>query len=214
MEVNILKKSVVFDMDGVLVNTEYFYFKRRMKFFNELEINPGSKQIDDFIGLTNSMIWEMLVPKDTKKRKVLQEEYVKYCNEHPAYFPELLNPSIKRLFKELKDKKIKIAIASSSAKNEILRMLKECELKPYVDFVISGDECKKSKPDPEIYRLATNALNSLPEEVLAVEDSMLGIRSAKSAGLTVAALAQKDYYANQTEADYKINDLIEITSII
>ncbi|WP_278279550.1 HAD-IA family hydrolase [Clostridium sp. DMHC 10] len=93
-------------------------------------------------------------------------------------------------------------------------MLKECELKTYVDFVISGDECKKSKPDPEIYRLATNALNSLSEEVLAVEDSMLGIRSAKSAGLTVAALAQKDYYANQTEADYKINDLIEITSII
>ncbi|KOF58205.1 hypothetical protein AGR56_00575 [Clostridium sp. DMHC 10] len=97
-----MKKSVVFDMDGVLVNTEYFYFKRRMKFFNELEISPGSKQIDDFIGLTNSMIWEMLVPKDTKRRKTLQEKYVKYCNEHPAYFPKLLNPSVKNFFKRIK----------------------------------------------------------------------------------------------------------------
>lgn len=209
-----MKRSVVFDMDGVIVNTEYFYFKRRMEFFYKLKIKPGSKKIEDFIGLTNSMIWKVLIPSDINKRKTLQEKYIKYCNEHPAYFPKLLNPSVKKLFRELKSKKINIAIASSSAKNEILRMLEECQLKSYVDFVISGEECKKSKPDPEIYTLAVSALKSLPKEVIAVEDSKLGIRSGKSAGLTVAALVQKDYYVDQSEADYKINDLLELISII
>nr|WP_207644859.1 hypothetical protein [Clostridium beijerinckii] len=51
-------------------------------------------------------------------------------------------------------------------------------------------------------------------EVLAVEDSILGIRAAKAAGLTVAALEPTDYYIDQSEADYKVNDLIEITSKI
>lgn len=205
-----LKKAVVFDMDGVLVNTEHFYFNRRMKYFDELKIEPTTRKIQDFIGLTNEMIWEILVPKDEERRNTLREGYANYCREHAVYFPEVLNPSVKEVFSKLKDKNMKIAIASSSEKSEILRMLEECELNKYVDFVISGEECRKSKPDPEIYIKAVKVLGLLAAEALAVEDSILGIRAAKSAGLTVGALVPRDYYIDQSEADYQISGLTEL----
>ncbi|WP_343217284.1 HAD hydrolase-like protein [Clostridium sp. YIM B02500] len=68
--------------------------------------------------------------------------------------------------------------------------------------------------DLEIYIRAIKALELLETEVLAVEDSALGIRAAKAAGLTVVALEPRDYYIDQSEADYKVNDLIEIISEI
>ncbi|NSB12697.1 HAD family hydrolase [Clostridium beijerinckii] len=208
-----MKQAVIFDMDGVLVDTESFYFKRRMKFFDDLKIEPATRKIEDFIGSTNGMIWEMLVPDD-EKRNILKEEYLKYCKEHEVCFQEILNPSVKEVIRELKDRNIKIAIASSSERKEILRMVEECGIASCIDFVISGEECTQSKPDPEIYIRAIKALELLETEVLAVEDSALGIRAAKAAGLTVVALAPRDYYIDQSEADYKVNDLIEITSKI
>lgn len=72
-----MKQAVIFDMDGVLVNTESFYFKRRMKFFDELKIEPATRKIEDFIGSTNGMIWEMLVPDDDEKRKYFKRRIFK-----------------------------------------------------------------------------------------------------------------------------------------
>lgn len=208
-----MKKAVVFDMDGVLAYTENFYFNRRMNFFDELKIEPSTRKIQDFIGLSSDMIWEMLVPSDEKKREDLKEKYLEYSKDHEVNFKEVLNPSTKEVFSKLKDKNIKIAIASSSGKHDILRMIKECEIYNHIDFVISGEECRKSKPDPEIYIQTLRALNLSPTDVLVVEDSTLGIRAAKSAGLMVAALVQKDYYIDQSEADFQINDLIEVIDI-
>ncbi|WPC41155.1 HAD family phosphatase [Clostridium sp. JS66] len=209
-----MKKAVIFDMDGVLVDSEQFYFKRRMKFFDELKIEPATRKIQDFVGLSNDMIWRMMVPHDGGKRKILKERYFNYSKEHEVYFPEVLKPSVKEVFRKLKDKNLKIAIASSSEKGEILRMARECELDSYVDFVISGEECTNSKPDPEVYIKAVNTLEILPTEGLAVEDSVLGIRAAKSAELKVAALVPQDYSMDQSEADYQIDDLIELIELI
>ena len=64
-----LKKAVIFDMDGVLIDSEKFYFNRRMKYFDEIGIEPASRKLIDFVGLSDSMIWEKLVPKDEEKRK-------------------------------------------------------------------------------------------------------------------------------------------------
>ncbi|MFW2490172.1 HAD family hydrolase [Clostridium chromiireducens] len=205
-----MKKAVIFDMDGVLAYTENFYFKRRMSFFDELKIEPSTRKLQDFIGSSSNMIWEMLVPDDEKKRENLKEKYFKYSKEYEVNFLEVMNPSSKEVFAKLKDKNIKIAIASSSGKHDILRMTKECELDNYIDFVISGEECKKSKPDPEIYIETLKVLDLSPTDVLVVEDSILGIRAAKSAGITVGALVPKDYHIDQKEADFQINDLIEI----
>ncbi|CUU50899.1 HAD hydrolase-like protein [Clostridium beijerinckii] len=76
-----MKKAVIFDMDGVLVYTEQYYFNRRMKFFDELGIEPLTRKIKDFIGLSSDMIWEMLIPEEKEKRERLEKEYLKYSKK-------------------------------------------------------------------------------------------------------------------------------------
>jgi HAD superfamily hydrolase (TIGR01509 family) len=209
-----LKKAVIFDMDGVLIDSEYAYFKRRMSFFDSIGEEPGTRSFTDFIGLSDKMIWEKLIPNDNEKRITLKEEYRKYREKNEISFKQVMNKSVKYVIERLRDKNIKVAIASSSERKEILRMMDECKLSSNIDFVISGEECTRSKPSPEIYNKAVEFLNISPEEALAVEDSTLGIDSAVSAGLEVAALSQKDYKLDQSKATHIIFDLKEIIDLI
>jgi HAD superfamily hydrolase (TIGR01509 family) len=209
-----LKKAVIFDMDGVLIDSEYAYFKRRMSFFDSISEEPGTRSFTDFIGLSDKMIWEKLIPDNKERRIILREEYRKYREKNKISFKQVVNKSAKYLIENLKAKGIKVAIASSSERKEILRMMDECELSSNIDFVISGEECTKSKPSPEIYKKTVEFLNISSEEALAVEDSTLGIDSAVSAGLEVAALAQKDYKLDQSKAAHIIIDLKEIIDLI
>ena len=209
-----LKKAVIFDMDGVLIDSEKFYFNRRMKYFDEIGIEPASRKLIDFVGLSDSMIWEKLVPKDEEKRKKLKAGYIEYRRINKIKYKEVFNPSAKAVIEELSKRKIKIAIASSSEKKEIYRMIQECNLEKYIEFYISGEECERSKPCPEIYLKALGSLGVDKEEALAIEDSSLGIEAGKAAELKVIALEQEDCTIDQSKADYKIKDLKEILDII
>ena len=93
-------------------------------------------------------------------------------------------------------------------------MVKECDLDKYIDFIISGEECIESKPNPEIYNKAINALELSPKEVIAIEDSKLGIAAAKAASIEVLALEQNDNEQDQSEANYIIKDLEQALDLI
>lgn len=209
-----MKKAVIFDMDGVLIDSEYAYFKRRMNFFDSIGEEPGTRNFTDFIGLSDKMIWEKLIPYDENKRFRLKEKYKIYRESNKISFNQIINKSAKDIIIKLKYKNIRVAIASSSEKKEILRMMKECQLEDYVDFAISGEECRESKPSPEIYCKSVEFLSILPNEALAIEDSTLGIYSAVSAGLDVAGLRQEKYDLDQSKATYIISDLKEIIDLV
>lgn len=209
-----MKKAVIFDMDGVLIDSEMFYFNRRMAFFDSIGIEPGTREFKNFIGLSDKGLWEFLVPDDETKRKELKERYFNYRKKNSIDFMKVLNKSAKYVITKLKSKDIKVAIASSSEKKEILRMVKECELDQFIDFIISGEECSESKPNPEIYNKATKALGLSPKEVIAIEDSELGIAAAKAANIEVIALEQGYETIDQSEAKYIIKDLAELLDLM
>jgi HAD superfamily hydrolase (TIGR01509 family) len=202
--------GVIFDMDGVLIDSESFYFERRMQFFKEKNIVPGSTNKLDFVGLTENGIWEVLVA-EKENRAELKKEYHDYRKKHPIDFKKALRKGVKEVLDYLKKEKIKIALASSSPQSEINEMLTQNNLTSYFDFVISGEELTKSKPHPEIYQIAMDALDC--ENCMAVEDSPVGIASAKAAGLYTIALKQ-ELPLDQTQADIVIEELTDIVKVI
>ena len=206
-----MSKRVIFDMDGVLEESEQFYIHRRIQFFEEKGIVPGSADLLDHVGKTDQGIWEMLIPKDRQLRNSLHEEYKAYRDNHPIDYSQALRPEVPQVLATLKKQGIKIGLASSSARKEINHMLEETGLASFFDYVISGEELMESKPNPEIYLKAAAELGC--EEYLAVEDSVLGIRAGKAANLYTVALKQ-NYPVDQSEADVVITDLREIINMI
>ncbi|MFV0559063.1 MAG: HAD family hydrolase [Enterococcus sp.] len=199
-------ESIIFDMDGVLIDSEVFYFQRRMNFFDLKRIEPGSRNIKDYVGSSNANTWKQLVPDSVELRQKLHKEYSVYRAIHDIHFPDVLRPEVRSVLKALKDAGKKIAIASSSPKHDIERMISECELGAYFDFVISGDELKETKPHPEIYQVSAAKLGG---RCLAVEDSIVGIQAAKAAGLYTLALKQS-FFIDQSQADGQLTNLKEL----
>lgn len=199
--------GVIFDMDGVLVETEEFYFQRRMNFFREKGLHPGSTNLLDYVGKTDQNIWNMLVPEDDVLQKKLYREYRSYREDHPIDYQQAMRPETRQVLMHLQEMAIPVGLASSSARLEIQRMLTETHLEDAFDYVISGEELAESKPNPEIYLKAMAALNC--QKYVAVEDSPLGITAGKASGAYTVALAQS-FPIDQSEADIIITNLDEL----
>lgn len=209
-------KGIIFDIDGVLVNSEKFYMERRMNFFKSIGLKPGSSDINDFVGSNATKIWEVLVPEDSQKREELKKIYLtEYEQKNPIDFEKYSNEDLKFVIESLYNLNIKVSIASAGSVKNIEKFLNDTDIKKYVDFYLSGEELKENKPDPEIYIKASNKMNINKESLLVVEDSILGIKSAKRAGLKVVALKPQDnYIIDQSEADLIIDRLRDLLNII
>lgn len=203
--------GIIFDMDGVLIDSEEFYFKRRMDFFQKIKIAPGSINMEEYVGKTEKGIWETLVPNDQALRSKLYLLYKKYQKDYPINFQQVLRKEAEPLLRELKKERVKIGLASSSPLREIENMLSQCNLEKYFDCVSSGESLRKSKPHPEIYLKQKQALAC--SYFFAIEDSVVGIKAAKAAEIYTIALKQS-FYIDQSEADEQISELNEIPQIL
>lgn len=179
-------QGVIFDMDGVLADTEYFYQQRREAYLERMDF-PGPRGLD-FIGSNEKAIWETLVPDDEELRREMMLGYRAYRRFHPEDYARLADPAAAPLFRELKRRGIRIGIASSSARGAIQCMTEAAGIAALTDNILSGEDCAAHKPDPEIYLRSLAALGLEPGQALAVEDSSTGIAAGRAAGLTVLAL--------------------------
>lgn len=202
-------QGIVFDMDGVLADTEHFYQCRREEYLERMDF-PGPRGVD-FVGSNEKAIWETLVPDDPKLREQMLQGYRAYRRFHPEDYRKLVDPEVKPLFGELHRRNIRVAIASSSDRDAIRRFIQAANVMDLVDYVISGEECSAHKPDPEIYLRAMEALGLTPETAFAVEDSPTGIAAARNAGMTVYALHPRhSEKMDQSAANAILNSLAEV----
>ncbi|MBA1433654.1 HAD family hydrolase [Bombilactobacillus bombi] len=206
-------KAFIFDMDGVLIDSETAYFQRRMDFFHEINVQPDSNKFSDYLGCSNQKVWELLV-NDPIKRKKLKTQYTPYLKSHPLNYPQYLNKDVKSLLNLLQLQQKKIVLASAGAKSDLLEMLDECQIKSFFNIVLSGEEVKHNKPAPDIYIQALTKTGCKADECIVVEDSKYGIQAAKAAGLTVWALKPKDYEVDQTQADRIFTDFKQMIAFL
>lgn len=208
-----MHKGIIFDMDGVLADTEGYYTRRRDEY---LRLMGYQRQEDtDFTGSNEKALWETMVPDDPELRQELLMGYRAYRKLHPLPFREVLDPQVPPLFRALKERGLKIGIASSSDPKAIAGLVETAGVQDLVDSQISGEQCRAHKPDPEIYLRSLDALGLTVSEALAVEDSPTGILSARRAGLTVLALRPRHGEPlDQSAASSVIDQLDDVLKFI
>ena len=207
-------KAVLFDMDGVLADTERFYNRRRVAYMEEKGFHFD--EIPDLSGSNEPAIWEALVPGNLTLREELLAEYKKrYCPAHPIPYAELLNEQTEPVMRELHERGVKCAIASSSYRELIDELVEIAGIADVLDYTISGHECSAFKPDPEVYLRAMEALGMEPVECLVIEDSPLGIEAGKRSGARVLALRPHEgVNLDQSAADAIIDNLSDILAAL
>lgn len=199
-------KAVLFDKDGVLMDSEAEYERRRQIFFSERGIDPSG--FPDFYGSNNDVIWRTVEPNDAERRARLAVEFVERFKDEPMIYADYVYPAVRPTLEVLRARGILTALASSSPRKFIDRFLDETGLTELFDYTVSGEECENHKPAPDVYLRAMEALGVHPDEVLVVEDSPLGIAAGRAAGAFVLAPSVPSAPGvDQSEADARIVDI-------
>ena len=180
-------KAVIFDMDGVIIDSEPFHYKVFKKYiWNKFSLTISDEEYSTFIGTTNYYIFETLQNKYHFPGDIgeIITEYEEKCLEHLlSATTEQPIQGVDVLVKNIHQNKIKLALASSSPKKVINIVLTMFKLDQFFNVKVSGQEVEHSKPAPDIFLRAAELLNTLPEECLVFEDSRNGVMAAKAAGM-------------------------------
>ncbi|HFU4026027.1 TPA: HAD family hydrolase [Streptococcus suis] len=209
-------KGIIFDMDGVLFDTEHFYYQRRADFLATKDLSVAHLSPSDFIGGRFSQMWQLILGEAYDRWDIaeLERDYKRYKESHIVPYGQLVFPEAKEILATLTSLGIHLALASNTDKVEVKRALSEAGLQEYFDYIFSATDCRAGKPDPEIYEKASQALGVAKADLLVVEDSPKGIQAGKAAGLTVWAIGDKQLDLDQSQADNKITNLYQLIELI
>lgn len=214
-------EAIIFDMDGVIVDTEYVDFQLQSQMIRSIAKNPERLTHADFSSLVGRSYGDLVEAiKDLSQTDLSLEEIEERLEQvaEQKYFQmdyaTLFRKDMIQILDFAKERGIKLAVASSSRKAHILEVLQACGIESYFDLVVSGEDFEESKPNPAIYQAVLESLGVAADQALAIEDSTYGILAAKRAGLTVLAYEEKRMLVDQSLADYQGRDMLEIFKLI
>jgi HAD superfamily hydrolase (TIGR01509 family) len=201
---------VIFDMDGVLVDTEPIYIDINRHLFKELGVEMSEERMMSYVGVPAKRMWaeirrDFLLPESLDE--LIQAERSEQWQRMSAM--TLLPPTdgVVPFLKQLMNAGIRRAIASSTALDLVQLIISKALIGRYFEVVISSDAVKEGKPAPDIFLCAASELGCAPSECVVVEDSPHGIRGAKRAGMkTVGFANQLSSNLDLSEADMVITD--------
>lgn len=178
-------KAVIFDMDGVIIDSEPLHARANILALKKYGINLTFDYVSQFIGKT------ILAMCETIKKDYNLEISAKELSQESAYQIEMLHskegytpiPYVKELIEDLHRHGIKLAIASSSTIELIEKITDVFQIRPYFTALISGLSVAHSKPAPDIFLKACDELGVTPEEAIVIEDSTNGVLAATRANI-------------------------------
>lgn len=179
------QKTIIFDMDGVLFDTEQLFVDCWKQLAQKYKI----------IGI-EEVCYACIGTKAERTREIVLEHYGsdfpydKYRSEISILFQDYIRnngvpikPGVNQLLTLLKNTSYSIGLASSTKTSSVRTQLDSAHLLPFFDVIIAGDMVEKSKPEPDIFLRCCNALNGIPKDTYVIEDSFNGIRAASRAGM-------------------------------
>lgn len=199
-------KAILFDMDGVIIDSEPLHCKAFQKAMKLFGLDLSKEYCYQFIGNTDRYMVDVLVKDfnlpNTSEEVIRTKQEVLNQIELEESYPAV--PYVVDLIKNLSKHSIKLAIASSSPMEQIERTAKDLKLINYFHEYVSGMDLKHSKPAPDIFLKAANLLGVSPDECLVIEDSYNGVTAAKAAGMTCVGY----YNENSGNQDLSGADII------
>jgi beta-phosphoglucomutase len=211
-------KAVIFDFDGVIVDTEPLHYTAFQRLLEPLGLGfSWERYVEAFMGFDDrdAFIEAFKANRTGLSAATLQS----LINRKADLFQEIIRdgisayPGVVNLIRSIRASSIPLAICSGALNSDIAPILKTLGISDCFDVIITAEDVAKSKPDPECYRLAHTRLNEFwllnlpPEEVLAIEDTPAGIAAAKGAGLRVIAVINSYPATHLTEADSIVTTL-------
>jgi len=212
-------EAVIFDMDGVIVDSESLWEKALKKYLIEKNKTlPPSREFktlvnNHFRGRSQKHIVGFLKKKFSLKdshQKIFHERIKTIINIFDEDLEDI--PGAFALIRLLHRNNYPLLLASSSPKKVINYVVRKYELRQYFKHFISGDDFGKGKPNPEIFLKGAKLLKAKPENILVIEDSISGIRAAVRAGMKCIVLKHPyNSYASLQSTNLIVKSLKEIT---
>lgn len=198
-------KAIIFDMDGVLVDSEPFHIEIEKQQFLQCQLSVSNEEHAQYMGVASDVMWKEIA--EHHSINVLVEDLIEQFKvKSIQYFSELeeipVMPGLIDLLEKLSRNNFPMAVASSSYPEIIKIILEKTGLRKYFDVVVSSQEAGKSKPEPDVFLLAARKLGIPAKDCLVVEDSANGIKAAQAAGMScVAYQGSGANVQSQKEAD-------------
>lgn len=208
-------KAVLFDMDGVIVDTEPLHRKAYFHLFKDLGIEVNDSLYETFTGNSTQKVCQRIIELfgldlHWKDLASIKRKYFKHYFDTDSDFGLL--EGVDSLVELYRSQGIRMAVASSAHRNTIQWVLDKFNLQDYFESTISGADLKESKPHPEIFLLAAESLEQSTQNCMVIEDSTNGIIAAKRAGIFCAAFNSPNSVGQDySQADVLVDQLLELT---
>ena len=183
-------KGIIFDMDGVISDTQKIHSKIESELLAKYEIHiPPEEITQKYAGVRTKEFFDKLLSKQNKKYNIdalVNKKWGKLEKIAPLSV-DAINGSI-NLIKSLYSKKYTMAVASASYSKYVQNVLKTLKIINYFSAIVSGDMVSKGKPNPESFLLAAKKIYLHPSQCLVIEDGINGMQAAKSANMKCIGL--------------------------
>lgn len=183
-----MKKAFIFDMDGVIIDTEPVHAIIKQRVCRKYGIELPVEMFAQFVGRTSEDCFTEIAEKfnftertGAELAKEKHQAYLQALSDGSIEIPVV--PGIHALLERIKKAGYIIGLASSSATPMINTALTRLGIKEYFSVIVSGADLPKSKPDPAVYLLAAEKLGIEPADCIVIEDAKAGIDAAKAAGM-------------------------------
>jgi len=204
-------RAVLWDMDGVIANTALFHFEAWRETFHKRGVEFTEEDFKHSFGLRNDSIIRNIMGAEVSDKEIeaiARDKETNFRHRLPRHLEPL--KGVIKLLKDLKKAGFKMALASSTPKENLDLLTRSLGINDYFEAVISEEDVTEGKPSPQPFLLAAQRLKVLPHNCIVIEDAIAGVQAAKTAGMKCIAVTTTHPRDSLSQADLVVDSLEQV----